>query len=68
MENVRQINKMNNEYDSVKKTYRELSKVWYIENMGRGNIIYSAKEMKDALETKQGTMVEIFFNIACGKK
>jgi len=59
---------MNNEYDSVKRTYRELSKVWHIENMGRGNIIYSAKEMKDALETKQGTMVEIFFNIACGKK
>ena len=59
---------MNNEYDSVKRTYRELSKVWHIENMGRGNIIYSAKEMKDALETKQGTMVEIFFNIACSKK
>lgn len=59
---------MNNEYDSVKRTYRELSKVWSTENMGKGDIVYSANEMKDALETKQGTMVEILFNIACGKK
>lgn len=59
---------MNNEYDSVKRTYRELNKVWSTENMGEGDIVYSANEMKDALEIKQGTIYEIFFNIACGKK
>lgn len=59
---------MNNEYDSVKRTYRELSKVWHTENMGRGNIVYSSNKIKEPLETTPRTFDEIFFNIACSKK
>ena len=50
---------MHNEYDGVNRTYREMKKLWYSENLGRGDVVHSTHIIKTALSTKPNTLIDI---------
>lgn len=58
-----------NEYDCEEKTRRMLNFHWYSENMKKGNIVYSEKNINDEGKSIPTDSIGTdLFNIACSKK
>lgn len=58
-----------NEYDCEEETRRMLDFHWYSENMKKGNIVYSEKNINDEGKSIPTDSIGTdLFNIACGKK
>ena len=58
-----------NEYDCEEEIKRMLDLHWYSGNMRQGDIVYSIRNIKDEPESiVPGSLIEVVFKIACGKK
>ena len=58
-----------NEYDCEEKTRRILNFYWYSENMKKGDIVYSEKNINDEGKSISTDSIGTnLFNIACSKK
>ena len=58
-----------NEYDCDEETRRMLNFHWYSENMKKGNIVYSEKNINDEGKSIPTDSIGTdLFNIACSKK
>ena len=60
---------VHNEYDCEEKTRRILDFYWYSENMKKGDIVYSEKNINDEGKSISTDSIGTdLFNIACSKK
>ena len=58
-----------NEYDCEEETLRQLDVYWYSGNMKNGDIVWSAKNIKNEAVSIPPDSIEVgILNIACGKK